>query len=727
MFSMKAQSVLGGLCLAISFWQLYHGLDLSKFQDVGSYTTTSLTQQQLAAALGRAAHVSRGPLPKLSSQGFRLPTLPSPEALAAEPAFKRLKGLYEADSLVKDKKVKPAEYTVDLDHLERCLSCSDLSRATGYSRDAILNGSDTQLFADDHAVQSSANMARVLIQHKRKVAVVKPQKSLYDLSATPGEHPTTRYPGGFYGSVVRERPGVWHMFVRRPEAHYPFSPGRLGTQTGLYFGVQTYKKITSRNGIHFDLESAVTLTMRAPKTIIAPLEGGCLRNSEHECESPGLICATQAANGQHYSNFSCTGSWWEIPGQSWCHAGSQDGITWTPLRRGSLGQRRIGCTPTLGHLGGAAHRTIHITPDYVAPFYTTSLTVNWHEEKQLFIGGYACGEEQQYAREFSCMAHSSDGIVWTRDYPGQTMGRAGDSVSQLYWDNRLKSYRYVWRKQYGTSGHFREIRGTQFATLHAKDLGDNISSWIHGKSFYLDSQGKLERLRRQIYSVSVTQIGSLYVGLFNVLEYPKTPAKSRLGTGNRDVTNIYLATSRDGEEFDLSWIYGESPLVKRALDGEQSFDYGFVQPASEIVTTSDQHILYYEGRQCIHEYRYTCPEYIARVEWDLDRIVGIQPEDKHGWAVVITKPLSLPRNSRLHLNMDASQAGASCAVEIVHADREAAHTGFDLGSALSLSGDSRDAIASWKTASLAQLPSNTKVRLRFFLYQSRIFSFWFGR
>ena len=61
----------------------------------------------------------------------------------------------------------------------------------------------------------------------------------------------------------------------------------------------------------------------------------------------------------------------------------------------------------------------------------------------------------------------------------------------------------------------------------------------------------------------------------------------------RDVMNYYLATSRDGDAWDLQWIYASQPIVRRG--GAGAFDKDLITPASTIVTHNDRHWLYYGG------------------------------------------------------------------------------------------------------------------------------------
>ena len=64
----------------------------------------------------------------------------------------------------------------------------------------------------------------------------------------------------------------------------------------------------------------------------------------------------------------------------------------------------------------------------------------------------------------------------------------------------------------------------------------------------------------------------------------------------RDVTNVYLVTSRDGVSIDDEWVYAHRPLLPKAsTQGE--WDSAFVLPAAQIVTDDEAHRIYFEARR----------------------------------------------------------------------------------------------------------------------------------
>ena len=88
----------------------------------------------------------------------------------------------------------------------------------------------------------------------------------------------------------------------------------------------------------------------------------------------------------------------------------------------------------------------------------------------------------------------------------------------------------------------------------------------------------------------------LFLGLLTVIEWPKDldePAGRDLPAFQRDTTNVYLVTSRDGRSIDDEWVYAHQPLLIKGAT-QKEWDAGFVLPASGLVHTAREHLLYYE-------------------------------------------------------------------------------------------------------------------------------------
>ena len=348
-------------------------------------------------------------------------------------------------------------------------------------------------------------------------------------------------------------------------------------------------------------------------------------------------------------------------------------------------------------------------------------------------GRLVAGYEGRRAR--ACLATSSDGVNWATIsaapagrrrsdcWDGSTsfLGRAADTyvlpltepASPLVW----------YRRDFGTPGGWREIRG-----LHVVSLGAGLPSIGSGRrrnqtgvsSWYLDRLGKLERFRRQIYSVLLTPMGGgLWLGLMTVIEWPKDlsePTGNESAAPQRDTTNVYLVTSRDGVHIDDEWVYAGQPLVpKGAL--WRDWDSGFVLPAAQIVTDATTHRIYYEARSgSRHEERFDSLGVIAMAKWTRDRIVGVRLAhgDVDGWLVTKLFPL---RGLAVVLNLDTRQVCSSVTVEVLD-ETNRTIAGLGRKSAIPIRGRSAAGVlARWSEvgASLPRRLLGHLIKLRFTL------------
>jgi len=226
-------------------------------------------------------------------------------------------------------------------------------------------------------------------------------------------------------------------------------------------------------------------------------------------------------------------------------------------------------------------------------------------------------------------------------------------------------------------------------------FGANFTGFTEARSWYFDRLGKTERFQRQVYSLSVTPMPDqkLFLGLATVIEWPKVGSLAKSHAQPpfaHDIMSVYLATSRDGELFDLSGIYSYNRLIPRGSCQQQliesmarngtgwleastngcEFDHGYVQPASEIVTSLDgRHHLYYEGRPVQHEDRWHVPARIGVATWDHHRLAALSraPDVPGGACGVVTlRPFAL-NVSTLTVNADVPTNGAALTVSVFDA------------------------------------------------------------
>ena len=300
----------------------------------------------------------------------------------------------------------------------------------------------------------------------------------------------------------------------------------------------------------------------------------------------------------------------------------------------------------------------------------------------------------------ACLAVSYDGMNFSTISPrkhklhnkacsdgrASLLGRAADAyVTPLVGAHRdLISY----RKDFGTTlsggvagGGWREIRGLQIVELDAR-LG-SLPNVSHAKikkvhsAWYFDRLGKLERYRRQLYSVVLAKHAGLYLGLLTVIEWPKDVSAEPVGPDlpafERDTTNVYLVSSRDGVHLDDGWVYAQRPLIRKGAK-QSSWDGGFILPAAQIVSDERSHRVYFEARSGFvhHENRFDGPAVIGVAAWPLDRLVGLRQASRRATGLMTTKLLAL-RRSGLGGGGSGTADGASLWIDFSKGDGDSAN------------------------------------------------------
>lgn len=319
----------------------------------------------------------------------------------------------------------------------------------------------------------------------------------------------------------------------------------------------------------------------------------------------------------------------------------------------------------------------------------------------------------------AAIATSADGIAWTPLNGGQAVtGRAADTYNQLWWDERAAAYRLFTRTDFGTAGGAGELRGTR-SMLNPNIFADP-TAWTTVREWKFDAEGPAEAHRRQVYAQTAWLQHGVYFSLLTVYEWPGDLSEGPQDAQTRherDVLNAYLATSRDGSAWDLSWVYAGRPLIERGGDG--AFDKDLIVPASQPATHDGWHWLYYLGA----DERHGSPDEqrqrrhavgVARIP--RDRLIGYVAGDTPG--VLETRPLLL-RGDRLQLNA-AAEAG-SIHVEVLDAAGRELEDFCGENAAVLAACDALECDVHWPEGELAAL-ADQPLRLRFTLRQARLFS-----
>jgi hypothetical protein len=168
-------------------------------------------------------------------------------------------------------------------------------------------------------------------------------------------------------------------------------------------------------------------------------------------------------------------------------------------------------------------------------------------------------------------------------------------------------------------------------------------------------EGDAEDFRRQLFALTEWLYEGFHFAIMSVYEFPELERKLRTTNPtpeyekrhDHDFMGFYIGTSRDGEDWDLQWVYKSQPLIERGPDG--SFDKDGVRPPANIITLNDRHWSFYSGMNERHNLlRRQLAFGLATLR--LDGFIALEAGDEPG--VLITKPFLL-EGSQLEVNAEA--------------------------------------------------------------------------
>jgi hypothetical protein len=278
------------------------------------------------------------------------------------------------------------------------------------------------------------------------------------------------------------------------------------------------------------------------------------------------------------------------------------------------------------------------------------------------------------------IAYSADGIEWKTYNNGEPVTyRAADCHNHILWDPLANVYRLFTRTDHGplegvgggplegtVSDNF-EVRGTR--GMINPDIKKNPTSWELVHHWHFGREGPKEYLRRQIYSMTVWIHENIYFALMSVYEHPGDVREGletdHVNRHDHDIMNFYIATSRDCDSWDLSWVYANDPLIPRGPNG--SYDKDGVFPSSTVVTHDDRHWLYYSGNNERHgtaEFEppvlFERTSAIGLATLRLDGFIGLHADATGG--TVTTKPFLLEGD---HLQVNIDGRAGSFSIEVL--------------------------------------------------------------
>ncbi|KAL1525917.1 hypothetical protein AB1Y20_020744 [Prymnesium parvum] len=534
-----------------------------------------------------------------------IPLAPPPSVDAARLAWEfNETAAFRSRQLRADPRLQPHDITPSFAHLRGCSSCAqrDATRAA-LAAAPPPSPRGWHSLVDDYSVAFHTNVARSLSPPTARRAVFSPRRPRHEAR---------------FGCPC----SVWPPRGNRSGYRLYHAAGRMAGGGFRYTEwPREMRAATSADGVAWREGAPLTL------------DGG----------GEGMTGTFTAAEGggRHLAGYEGANS-------KACLAASSDGIAWATLPTGaSVGPTSPHATPP--HLLRAR---FNLRADPTAsracapPIHAcASNGSKWGGGVMMdcLLRALRAGGVTHAACAAALRAYAAARAVDCADGSASRLGRAADAYVQPM---EAAGRQLVWfRRDYGGPGGWREIRGVQVVEVHGGVGGDLRKARLEGVGgYYLDRLGKLERFRRQIYTLTFTRrSATLWLGLMTVIEWAKDlsePAAPHLPAFARDTTNVYLVTSRDGVHVDDGWVYAHAPLLPKGRT-QAAWDSGFLLPAAQLLAAprGGGTRLYYEARRVRHEQRFRGAAAIGMAAWDDDRLAALRAADPSLPAAVEARPL----------------------------------------------------------------------------------------
>jgi hypothetical protein len=394
------------------------------------------------------------------------------------------------------------------------------------------------------------------------------------------------------------------------------------------------------------------------------------------------------------------------------YAESKDGIKWTkPLISEDSMSNLIS-------VGGSKSGKFYESSFMIDP------TVPWgHPEK--YKAAHNSGSTM------CALAYSPDGIHWSSYNDGKPVTeRAADTHNQILWDSIHNRYMLLTRTDQGNIWGQGESRASRIM-VHEKEnnLLEYPAAW---KTLIVinvdDPSNKMTEAGVPAYQMESMKIWiyeNIYFGLMHVLTMGDlTGSEGRVAVAepdkrpDTDVIDFYIGISRNGVDFDKSWVYARKPFIQRGPD--YSFDKSILEPSSEIITRGDEHFIYYTGLYSQHHSPAAAKKESGKIglaKLPLDRFISQGAGDK--LAMITTKPFVL-EGSTLQVNVDA--CGGRFHAEILDANGKVI-PGYSVNESKVFSGvDELRLQPKWNSKNLSLLKGKI-IRLKFYLQNAKLYAF----
>jgi len=225
---------------------------------------------------------------------------------------------------------------------------------------------------------------------------------------------------------------------------------------------------------------------------------------------------------------------------------------------------------------------------------------------------------------------------------------------------------------------------------------------------------KFAHIKPHLYNLDASPYESLMIGQFAIWQGPSNEACGEFGLQKRN--DILLGFSRDGFHWDRSY---RGRFISCTWD-EKSWRYGNVQScASGPIIVGDKLYFYFSGHAKPRE----------GDDWDLDASTGLAILRRDGFAsmssgnnieTLTTRPVTF-KGKHLFVNVNCPKG--ELRVEVLDKDGEVIEP-FTLANCGPVSSDKTLVQVNWKGKSdLAEL-SGKPVRIKFYLENGSLYSFW---
>jgi hypothetical protein len=317
----------------------------------------------------------------------------------------------------------------------------------------------------------------------------------------------------------------------------------------------------------------------------------------------------------------------------------------------------------------------------------------------------------RYLRRFV----SGDGVHWT---PAGFAGPSGDRTTLFY-----NPFRKVWvyslrepQELQGSIGrHRRYIETRSFCSVMPWTTADTVE-WVTADD--LDRPRTDVRARTELYNLDCVAYESVLLGMFSM--YYGDPA------GRHKPNHIQIGFSRDGFHWARPW---REPFID-VSEREGDWNWSNVQSAGGCcLVVGDRLYFYVSGRAGIPGTLSAgvCSTGLATLRRDgfvslnasadrLPRGAGLAPRPR----AVVTRVVTFT-GSHLFVNA-AIEAGGELRAEVCDRDGKILEP-FSAERCTPIAGDGTRLMVTWPGVSLKDL-AHEPVRLRFYLRNGRLFSFW---